>query len=183
MEERRDVERSDVCNNSARCLLTTFLRLPLHPRRSLRSRENADMRGLSCILLPFFPRNPQRLARLSSSPVGSCSTEVKLPDGRRIAAVLRLLVLRWEVDPPRIAETLECAQRACLRMAEVTVMHSVVTSATGSIAMATRGLAKLKLRDVTASSVMNTILAAVKRVMVLRCREHCSICDAFVIVD
>ena len=30
-----------------------------------------------------------------------------------------------------MAETDECAQRACLRMAEVTVMHSVVTSATG----------------------------------------------------
>jgi hypothetical protein len=36
--------------------------------------------------------------------------------------------------PPRIAETDECAQRACLRMADVTVMHSVVIRATGSIA-------------------------------------------------
>lgn len=36
--------------------------------------------------------------------------------------------------PPRIAETEECAQRACLRMADVTVMHSVVIRATGSTA-------------------------------------------------
>jgi hypothetical protein len=34
-----------------------------------------------------------------------------------------------------MAETEECAQRACLRMAEVTVIHSVVTKATGSTAM------------------------------------------------
>lgn len=34
-----------------------------------------------------------------------------------------------------MAETDECAQRACLRMAEVTVIHSVVTRATGSTAM------------------------------------------------
>lgn len=37
--------------------------------------------------------------------------------------------------PPRIAETEECAQRACFRMDEVTVIHSVVTRATGSIAI------------------------------------------------
>lgn len=34
-----------------------------------------------------------------------------------------------------MAETEEWAQRACLRMEEVTVMHSVVTKATGSTAM------------------------------------------------
>ena len=33
-----------------------------------------------------------------------------------------------------MAETDECAHLACLRMAEVTVMHSVMTRATGSIA-------------------------------------------------
>jgi hypothetical protein len=36
--------------------------------------------------------------------------------------------------PPRIAETEECAQRACLRMADVTVIHSVVIRETGSTA-------------------------------------------------
>ena len=34
-----------------------------------------------------------------------------------------------------MAETDEWAQRACLRIAEVTVIHSVVTKATGSTAM------------------------------------------------
>lgn len=36
--------------------------------------------------------------------------------------------------PPKIADTDECAQRACLRIADVTVIHSVTTSATGSTA-------------------------------------------------
>lgn len=39
--------------------------------------------------------------------------------------------------PPRIEDTDECAQRACLRMAEVTVIHSVVIRATGSTATET----------------------------------------------
>jgi hypothetical protein len=34
-----------------------------------------------------------------------------------------------------MADMDECAQRACFRMAEVTVMHSVMTSATGSTAI------------------------------------------------
>ena len=33
-----------------------------------------------------------------------------------------------------MADTDECAHRACLRMADVTVMHSVTTSETGSTA-------------------------------------------------
>jgi len=40
-------------------------------------------------------------------------------------------------EEPRIEEMELWAQRACLRMAEVTVMHSVTTSATGSIATVT----------------------------------------------
>ena len=36
--------------------------------------------------------------------------------------------------PPRIADTDECAHRACLRIADVTVIHSVVINATGSTA-------------------------------------------------
>lgn len=39
--------------------------------------------------------------------------------------------------PPNIEETDECAHRACLRIADVTVMHSVVMSATGSTATET----------------------------------------------
>lgn len=38
------------------------------------------------------------------------------------------------MPPPSIADTDECCQRACFRMAEVTVMHSVTTRATGSTA-------------------------------------------------
>jgi hypothetical protein len=37
--------------------------------------------------------------------------------------------------PPSMAATDECAQRACFRMADVTVIHSVTTRATGSTAM------------------------------------------------
>ena len=40
---------------------------------------------------------------------------------------------RVAVPPPKIDATDECAHRACFRMAEVTVMHSVVMRATGSI--------------------------------------------------
>lgn len=40
-------------------------------------------------------------------------------------------------EEPRMDEMELWAQRACLRMAEVTVMHSVTTSATGSMATGT----------------------------------------------
>jgi len=33
--------------------------------------------------------------------------------------------------PPRMADTEECAHRACFLIADVTVIHSAVTSATG----------------------------------------------------
>lgn len=39
-----------------------------------------------------------------------------------------------EAGPPRIAEMEDCAQRGCLRIADVTVTHSVTTRATGSTA-------------------------------------------------
>jgi hypothetical protein len=144
------------------CLFRLSSNLPLQPRRSLRNLENADISGLSCILLPFLPRKPHRLAKLSSS-VGS-STDARLPDCLRTISVRRLLeelgprckgepgpVPRC-VEPPRIAATEECAHLACLRMAEVTVMHSVVTSATGSMAIATLGFVKVKLREATTGS-------------------------------
>ena len=47
------------------------------------------------------------------------------------------------MPPPNMADTDECAQRACLRMADVTVMHSVTTRATGSMATAVAILALL----------------------------------------
>jgi hypothetical protein len=39
--------------------------------------------------------------------------------------------------PPKIADTEECAHLACFRMADVTVIHSVVIKATGSTATET----------------------------------------------
>lgn len=81
------------------------------------------MRGLSCRLFPFLPRSPHLLGTASS-----CSPPLIIPWPVRSR--------RWTAgvlfdDPPRIAATEECAQRACFRMAEVTVIHSVTTSATG----------------------------------------------------
>ena len=41
------------------------------------------------------------------------------------------------LEEPRIEDMEECAHRVCFRIALVTVMHSVTTSATGSIATVT----------------------------------------------
>lgn len=75
------------------------------------------------MLLPFFPRSPHLLGTASSS-----SPPLMMPcpvrSRRCTAGVL------FE-DPPKMADTDECAQRACLRIADVTVMHSVTTRATG----------------------------------------------------
>lgn len=96
---------------------------PLQPLRSFLRRAKADIRGLSCKLFPFFPRSPHLLGTASS-----CSPPLMIPCPVRSR--------RWTAgvlfeDPPRIAETDECAQRACFRMADVTVIHSVTTRATG----------------------------------------------------
>jgi hypothetical protein len=98
--------------------------LPLHVLNSLLNLVNADMRGLSCKLLPFLLLEPHLQPALSSS----CGTGVDFRLLRSSGGGL--------LGPPlRIAETEECAHLACLRMADVTVMHSVMTSATGSTAM------------------------------------------------
>jgi hypothetical protein len=75
------------------------------------------------MLLPFFPLNPHLLGTASS-----CSPALTMP--------WPVLSLRCTVgvlfeELPRIAATEECAHRACLRMADVTVIHSVTTRATG----------------------------------------------------
>lgn len=96
------------------------------------------------MLFPFFPRNPHRPAS-PTSPFSSSSTPLappllpcKLAAGLPDAGVdIPLFGLPMSPDPPpppRIAETDDCAHRAFFRIAEVTVMHSVVTSAIGSIA-------------------------------------------------
>lgn len=117
--------------------------LPLHPTNSRRSLVNAVSSGLSCMLFPFFPRSPHLKGRPSSSPSSFSPEEVlngfplRIPisprgvDGREPP----ILGLKGVVPPPRIDETDECAQLACLRMADITVMTSVVMSATASTAI------------------------------------------------
>ena len=97
--------------------------LPLQPFKSFLKRANADISGLSCMLLPFFPRSPHLLGTASS-----CSPGPAMPwpvrSRRWTAGVL------FE-ELPNMAATDECAQRACFRIADVTVIHSVTTRATG----------------------------------------------------
>lgn len=82
------------------------------------------MSGSSCKLLPFLLLLPHLQLALSSS-AGT--------------GVLRLLPRSnggGLLGPPlSMAETLECAQRGCLRSADVTAMHSVITRSTGFLAM------------------------------------------------
>jgi hypothetical protein len=125
MEHRGCVEGPDVCVALAQRLptATRCARPPLQPFRSFLRRANADIRGLSCMLLPFFPLNPHLLGTASS-----CSPALTMPCPVRSR--------RWTAgvlfeELPRMAATDECAHRACLRMADVTVIHSVTTRATG----------------------------------------------------
>ena len=123
------------CNNAG----ASNVLISLHDFKSLRNRVKADINGLSWMLFPFLPLNPHRLAKAKSpSAVCNLSEEPFLfPEtllrelGTGEAVMSRSLPL-VEPLPPRMAATEECAQRACFRMAEVTVMHSVVTRDTGS---------------------------------------------------
>lgn len=82
------------------------------------------------MLFPLLPRRPHRFASdISSAAAGPPKFLLIDPSplfgwgiGPRVA-----------VPPPRMEATDECAHRACLRMADVTVIHSVVMRATGSI--------------------------------------------------
>lgn len=82
------------------------------------------------MLAPFFPLSPHLPVR-NPSPSWDM-----LSDDSTLAWFAFLSVGVWRVAPPSIAATEECAQRACLRIADVTVMHSVMTKAIGSIATA-----------------------------------------------
>lgn len=113
--------------------------IPLHPVNSCLNRPNPAISGLSCMLFPFFPRKPHLLASPPSSPsVTTCLflCPVRAPrsspgvEGRELC---KLGFVGVEF-PPRIAETDECAQRGFFRIADVTVIHSVVIKATGSTA-------------------------------------------------
>lgn len=87
------------------------------------------------MLFPFFPRRPQRFATPMSSwaasPLCEAVLELRLP-GRSMG--LGGPSCTGFGLPPRMEDTEECAQRACLRMTEVTLMHSEMTSETGSTA-------------------------------------------------
>lgn len=91
------------------------------------------------MLFPLFPLKPQRLARVSSFPLiafrgrpcwGEKARFLSLflgdrPKSRPLGGA----------PPPRIAETDDWAHRVCFLIAEVTVIHSVVIRATGSMAI------------------------------------------------
>lgn len=123
------LSHDDLCSRGA---------VPLHLFKSPRSFAKADRSGLSCMLWPFLPLSPHLLA----SPTSSVVLTVRVsPEGfllsrefRPIVELLGASSRGVEMAPPRIAETEDCAHRACLRIAEVTVIHSVTTSATGSMA-------------------------------------------------
>lgn len=83
------------------------------------------------MLLPFFPRNPHRFATpISDAPstLKLVVLELLLPGRRRGLGGPSCTGLGL---PPSIEETEDCAHRACLRMTEVTDMHSLITSDTG----------------------------------------------------
>ena len=101
--------------------------------KSTRSFAKALMSGLSCMLWPLRPRRPHREVRAES-----VSSETSMVEPLRSVRRASEGVRRGEgAEEPRMEEMELWAQRACLRMAEVTVMHSVTTSATGSIATGT----------------------------------------------
>jgi hypothetical protein len=81
------------------------------------------------MLFPLFPRRPQRFVRFGSalSPP-SVVAMLFLPGSAGLGGPT------WTGVglPPRMAETDECGERACLWMAEVMDMHSEITSDTGS---------------------------------------------------
>ena len=117
---------------------------PVQPLRSFLKRAKAESKGLSCMLCPFLPLRPQRLAKLSFPPMALSGILPACPDW--VCAVPKLLSfclgsrlislpVAIEGPPPRMAETDECAHRACFLIAEVTVIQSVVISATGSTAI------------------------------------------------
>lgn len=97
------------------------------------------------MLLPFFPRNPHRFAIPKSwaPSVPMLVVDPLLPGRRRGLGGPSWIGFGL---PPRIEETDEPAHRACLRIAEVTVMHSDMTKGTGSTATATGRLRYSVLR-------------------------------------
>ena len=150
MQHRRGIECSDICYNVSMVRVSIQVGIqPLQPFRSFLRRANADIRGLSCMLLPFFPLRPHLLGTASS-----CSPPLIMPCPVRSRRWTAGVLLE---DPPNIAATEECAQRACFRMADVTVMHSVTTSATGFTATVMGRGARLVGARVAASTSLSIL--------------------------
>lgn len=124
---------------------------------SLLSLENAESRGLSCTGFALLLRSPNLLARLeSSSDPGNSRAIFAILFRSAIVSIfgapaLELLLASPDFSaanigpgpppslPPKMAETELCAQRACLRIAEVIVIHSCVIRAIGFMRMLTFG--------------------------------------------
>lgn len=84
---------------------------------------------MSCMLFPFLPRSPHLPSRASSAGLSFMLAALPSPFS------IRCMASGFAAPPPRMADTEDWAQRACLRMAEVIVMHSCVMRAIGSIVM------------------------------------------------
>lgn len=108
---------------------------PLTPASSCLNFPKPVIMGLSCMLLPLWPRSPQRLVRPSwdASSLSLAAGLLLLPRGDGLGGP------RWTGLglPPRMADTDECGDRACFWMAEVIEMHSEITNDTGSTATET----------------------------------------------
>ena len=74
--------------------------------------------------------------------------------------------------PPKIADTEECALRACLRMAEVTVIHSVVIKATGSTATEMEAFLELFMAPLYRGTLSICLLASRIEDVSVSCTEE-----------
>lgn len=80
------------------------------------------------MLFPLLPLRPQRFARADSLSPPRVKPMPLVPGNAGLGGPTWTGV----VLPPRIAETEECGDLACLWIAEVMDMHSEITSDTGS---------------------------------------------------
>ena len=83
--------------------------IPFTPASSCRNLPNPEIRGLSCMLLPFFPRSPHLfVARSPEASPGVSEDDFRV---RRAPAEGGTSCMRLGL-PPRIAETDECGDLA-----------------------------------------------------------------------
>lgn len=107
------------------------------PVNSCRSLPKPDINGLSCMLLPFFPRSPHRLAARSPAPFSVVSAANALDERRPVEPGGGTSWIKLGL-PPRMAETEDAyCERADFWMADVMAMHSDMIKDTGSTATVT----------------------------------------------